>query len=104
MFVNIFMAPTESVKAIAAGIIRAYGCSYLLLPFNIFVTYYFQAIMQARVSMIASMARGVFISGALIIMLPVLAGANSIWYSMLITEILVAAYGGYHLHKCTKVM
>lgn len=99
IFVNVFMAPTESVKAIAAGIIRAYGSSYILLPFNIFVTYYFQAIMQARVSMVASMARGVFISGALIILIPLLAGANSIWYAMLITEILVAVYGIYHMKK-----
>ena len=102
LLVSLFMTPTSSVLEIAPGIIRAYGISYILLPFNMFATYYFQAILQARVSMIASVARGAVISGALIMLLPVLAGANSIWYSMLITEILVAAYGICHMLRYSK--
>jgi len=99
LLVSLFMTPTASVLEIAPGIIRVYGISYMLLPFNMFATYYFQAILKANISMVASVARGVVISGVLIMLLPVLAGADSIWYSMLITEILVAAYGGYHLRK-----
>lgn len=45
-FVYIFMTPTEHILNIAPGIIRRYGISFLLLPFNIFSTYYFQAIMK----------------------------------------------------------
>ena len=99
LLVSLFMTPTASVLEIAPGIIRVYGMSFILLPFNMFATYYFQAILKANISLLASVARGVVISGALIMLLPVLAGADSIWYSMLITEILVAAYGIYHMVK-----
>lgn len=102
LFVNFFMTPTASVLEIAPKIIRAYGISYLLLPFNLFATYYFQAMMKANVSMIASVARGAVVSGILIMVLPMIAGADSIWYAMLITEVLVAAYSAYHMVKCTR--
>ncbi|WP_347559695.1 MATE family efflux transporter [Clostridium sp. AM58-1XD] len=44
--IRIFMVPTEGVLAIAPFIVRAYGISFLLLPLNIFSTYYFQSIMN----------------------------------------------------------
>ncbi len=47
-FVRIFMTPTEEILAIAPDIIRSYGISFLLLPFNIFSTYYFQALMKPK--------------------------------------------------------
>ncbi len=99
---GLFMTPTAEVSRIAPGILRAYGISFGLLPFNIFATYYFQAMMKANIAMIASLARGVVISGALIMILPILAGPGSIWYAMLITEALVAAYGVWHMVQCAR--
>ena len=32
------MVPTDQVLAIAPGILRTYGLSFLLLPFNVFST------------------------------------------------------------------
>lgn len=97
VFVNFFMTPTPAILEIAPSILRAYGISYFLLPFNLFATYYFQAVMKPNISMIASLARGVVVSGAMIMLLPMIAGANSIWYAMLITEILVAIYAGVNM-------
>jgi len=102
--VNFFMTPTPAVLTIAPDIIHIYGLSFLLLPFNLFATYYFQAMMKANLSMIVSVARGVVVSGVLIMILPVIAGGESIWYAMLITELLVAAFGVYHMVKCTRAL
>lgn len=102
MFVYLFMEPTESVLEIAPAIIRTYGLSFLLLPFNIFSTYYFQAIMKPNISTIVSTARGALISGILILVLPVIAGANSIWLAMLITEAVVFAFVAWQTVKETK--
>ena len=102
LVIQAFMDPTPAVMAIAPGIIRAYGISYILLPFNIFATYFFQAMMKAHIAMVASIARGVVISGGFIFLLPVIAGADSIWFAMLLTEILVAAYGAWNMVKCTR--
>ncbi len=91
-FVKLFMTPTESVLLVAPHIIRVYALSFLLLPFNIFSTYYFQAIMKPAVSMAVSVCRGILISGAFIMVLPAVLGGASVWWAMPITEALVAAY------------
>ena len=99
---NFFMNPTPEVEEIAPAIIRTFGLSYILLPFNVFTTYYFQSVMKPSLSVISSVARGIVVSGAMILLLPVLFDANSIWYAMLLTEILVAIYGVCFIISCTK--
>lgn len=86
------MTPTDTILKIAPAIIRSYGISFLLLPLNIFSTYYFQALMKPITSFIVSVARGAVISGILILILPVVAPASSIWFAMPITELIVAIY------------
>lgn len=102
VFVRIFMTPTDEILAIAPGIIRSYGLSFLLLPFNIFSTYYFQALMKPAASFIVSVARGALISGILIYILPAVAGADAIWFSMPLTELIVAIYVTVMMMKYTK--
>lgn len=66
LFIYIFMQPTQEILAISPAIIRSYGLSFLLLPLNIFSTYYFQALLKPRTSFIVSVGRGAVISGILI--------------------------------------
>lgn len=89
LFVRIFMTPTEEILAIAPNIIRSYGISFLLLPFNIFSTYYFQALMKPTASFLVSVGRGAVISGILIYLLPAALGANAVWFAMPVTELIV---------------
>ena len=86
------MTPTDSILEIAPAIIRSYGISFLLLPLNIFSTYYFQALMKPTTSFIVSVARGAIISGILIMFLPAVAPAASIWFAMSITELIVTVF------------
>ena len=101
-YIRVFMAPTEEILAIAPAIVRTYALSFLLLPFNIFSTYYFQAIAQPKVAFIISVARGLIISGILILILPLIAGASSLWLAMPITELLIAVYVAINIKKSTK--
>lgn len=101
-FVRIFMAPTDSILNIAPAIIRSYGVSFLLLPFNIFSTYYFQAVMKPTVSFAVSVARGAVISGMLILILPVIAPAGYLWFAMPVTELIVAVYAAVMILRCTR--
>lgn len=104
LYIRIFMDATENIFAIASAIIRAYSVSFLLLPLNIFSTYYFQAIMQPKAAFIVSVARGLVISGALILILPAIAPADSIWLAMPVTELLTAAYVVFAMRKYTKAL
>ncbi len=103
MYVRIFMAPTKAVLEIAPNIIRTYGLSFLLLPMNVFSTYYFQALMKPGISFAISMARGCVISGGLILLLPAIASPMSVWYAMPVTEAAVAAFAAVHMAKSSRI-
>lgn len=104
LYIRIFMTPTEEILMMAPHIIRAYALSFLLLPLNIFSTYYFQAIMKPSIAFVVSVARGLIISGALILLLPTVIGADSLWYVMPITELLVMFYVTAMMKKETAAL
>ena len=102
--VRIFMTPTEAVLAIAPQILRSYGLSFLLLPFNVFSTYDFQAVMRPGASFAISVVRGVGLSGLLICLLPLLFGPEMIWFAMPITELAIAAAVTALMRKSQKAL
>lgn len=86
------MAPSKEILIIAPKIIRSYGLSFLLMPLNIFSTYYFQAIIKPRVSFLIAILRGLIFSGILITTLPLILGGSTIYLAMPLTEFIVAIY------------
>ena len=102
LFTYIFMQPTEEILAIAPSIIRHYGISFLLLPLNIFSTYYFQALLKPQTSFIVSVGRGAIISGVLICLLPAMTGPDSIWFAIPVTEAVTAIYVVSMMIRYTK--
>ena len=102
--INVFMSPTEAVLEIAPGIMRCYTISFLLMPFNIFSTYYFQALMRPRASFVVAVGRGLVISGLLIVLLPRLLSADAIWFAMPITEVVIAIGAALTIRKYTKLL
>ena len=48
--------------------------------------------MKPSTAFVVSVGRGAVISGVLIFLLPVMAGANSVWFAMPITELIVAVF------------
>lgn len=87
---------------IAPSIIQSYGISFLLLPLNIFSTYYFQAVMKPQAAFVVSVSRGLVISGILILLLPALVGADALWFAMPITELFTAVYAVVMMRNYTR--
>ena len=104
VYIRIFMAPTPEILTMAPAIIRTYALSFLLLPFNIFSTYYFQAIMKPKAAFIVSVARGLVISGILILVLPAFVRADAIWLAMPITALLVMLYAAAAIRRYTRAL
>lgn len=102
LYVRIFMTPTEEILQIAPAIVRTYSISFLLLPLNIFSTYYFQALMKAKTAFVVSIGRGVVISGILLYFLPAVLGVNALWFTMPITELIIAIYVIVMMIRYTK--
>lgn len=103
-YIRIFMSPTSEILKIAPMIIRNYSISFLLLPLNIFSTYYFQALLKPTTAFIISISRGMFLSGFFIFFLPMCFGAKSLWFAMPLTELVIAVYVVYHMRKYTNAL
>ena len=88
---HFFLGAEADAIASAPAILRAYALSFLLLPLNIFTGYYLQSLMMPVPSFVLSVARGLVISGLLIILLPAVFGSASLWFAMPLTEAVVAA-------------
>ncbi|MGG5372340.1 MATE family efflux transporter [Enterococcus sp. AZ196] len=101
LLVNIFMTPNQEIVEAAPAIIRNYGLSFIFLPFNIFSTYYFQALMKPKAAFLISVARGLVISGLLIFLLPLTLGADVLWFVMPITELITALFSGFLMKRYT---
>ncbi len=104
LYIRIFMTPTEEILHMAPAIIRCYAVSFILLPFNIFSTYYFQAILKPKEAFVVSVLRGLVLSGVLILVLPLCFGGDSIWLTMPVTEALVAVYAARRMKKDTDAI
>lgn len=70
VFIRLFMTPTENVLRIAPEIMRVYSLPFLLLPFNVYASYYCQSTLDSPGSMTVSVFRGILLSGALIMPQP----------------------------------
>ena len=101
-FIYVFMGQAEEIYRIAPFIMRCYGISFLLLPLNVFSTYYFQSLMKPTASFTVSVARGLVVSGCLICALPAVFGAASMWFAMPVTEIVVAFFVVVLIWKYTR--
>jgi putative MATE family efflux protein len=96
-FIRLFMRPTANVLAIAPGIIRVYALAFIFLPFNVFSTYYFQAVMKSRVAFVVSMGRGLVVSALMLVVLPMVWGGAALWWAIPAAEAVVALYAVFHL-------
>jgi len=104
IYIRIFMTPTPEILDMAPAIVRTYALSFLLLPFNIFSTYYFQAIMKPKAAFIVSVSRGFVISGILILILPSAVSPDAVWFAMPITELLVMIYAVSAVRRYTRAL
>lgn len=60
--------------------------------------------MKPRAAFVVSVVRGLVISGVLILLLPVLAGAEALWLAMPITEVLVMVYAAAVMRSYTAAL
>lgn len=100
--IRIFMTPTEEVLSIAPAIMRKYSFAFLLIPFNVFSVYYFQALMKARTAFLVTLLRGLLLCSLFVYLLPAVFGANALWFAMPVTEAITAVYAAVMTVKYTR--
>lgn len=99
--VSLYMKASNEVLAIAPSILRQYFLSLLFVPFNVFATYYLQAVKKVRASVVISILRGFILGGFFVYIFPIAFGAGSIWFVMFSVECITALIAIY-LFKSEK--
>lgn len=100
--IGLLMDATPTVLEIAPRIVRLYAIGFILLPLNVFSTYYYQALMKPVTAFAISIARGAVISGGLILLLPLFLQSTGLWLAMPVTEVIVCIVTVYFMKKYTK--
>lgn len=100
--IGLLMDATPEVLDIAPRIVRLYALSFILLPLNVFSTYYFQSLMKPMTAFVISIARGAVVSGGLILLLPSVLDEIGLWLAMPVTEVLVCFGAVWFMRKYTK--
>ena len=65
---------------------------------TVLATYYLQSVMQDRRSMLIAVLRSAVVSGALLLLLPLMLDINGVWLAMPLSELLVAALALFFLY------
>lgn len=88
--VRTYIDATKEILTIAPSILRSYFLCLLLVPFNVFVTYYLQAVQRVKESVLLSVLRSFVLGGIFIFLFPIVLGGRSIWYVMVGAECITA--------------
>lgn len=87
--VRLFMHATPETLAAAGSVIRPYSFVYLFMAVNVTATYFLQSTLRARQATAVSLLRGLIVSGAMILLLPLVFGLGGVWYAMPAAELIV---------------
>ena len=97
--VKLFTKPTAEVLALAPSMIRLYFLTSLFMGFSILCIYLLQATLKGGYASVLSIMRGFAVSGALIILLPLVLGLNGIMIAIAAAECITALTG---LHMVSR--
>lgn len=101
--VRLFTKPTKEVLALAPRMIRLYFLTYLFMGVSILCIYILQSTLEGGHATILSLMRGFVVSGALILILPLLFGLNGIMIAIVAAEAITAATGLVMISRGTWV-
>ena len=94
---KVFIKMDPTLSAIAGYGVRGYFFAFLPFGINLLTSYYLQAILSSRKSLCISLLRNIILSSVCILIFPLFAGANSLWFVMPAVEVIVLCLCLYFL-------
>lgn len=84
--IHLFVKPSEIVVKEGIPAIRIYFLSLFFAMVNVYFSVYFQATLKSVYAMIISLLRGFGVTILFVIIIPLIFGASSVWWVMLLSE------------------
>ena len=99
---GIFLKVKPELLEIAQTAIPLYFTAFLFMGINLFSTYFYQSILEPKGSLALSLLRSVFLSCALVFILPLVLGLEGIWMVMPCSEFLTFCVALYLMRKYSR--
>lgn len=99
LIVRLFMDASPEALAIAPGVFRPYFLLFVPLGVTVLATYYLQAMLHGKASMLIALLRSALVSGLLICLLPLRWGLTGVWLALPVSEVLVMAGALFYIRK-----
>ena len=87
LIAKIFASYDEGLYQLTTFAFRAYSISFLLMGFSIYASSLFTSLCNGKVSALISFLRTLVFELGAVMILPVLLGANGIWFSVVVAEV-----------------
>lgn len=97
--VRLYMNASVEIQELAPGILRRYFTCLLFVPFNIYATYYLQAVKRVKKSLAVSLLHSFLLGAVFLYLFPMIGGSASIWYVMLFAELITAVIASMMLRN-----
>jgi len=97
--VKLYMKVSLEIQEAAPDILRRYFTCLLFLPFNVYATYYLQAVQRVKEALTVSFLHSFLLGAVFLYLFPVIWGGMSIWYVMLFAEMITAVTAAVLMKK-----
>lgn len=99
LIAGIFTSYDQELRELTTFAFRAYAGSYLLMGFSIYMSSLFTSLCNGKISALISFLRTLVFELGAVILLPLVFGANGIWFSVVVAEIASVSLAGFCLLK-----
>lgn len=101
--VGIFIPPDSETFPMATKGLLLYSLAYLFMGYNVFLSSFFTALSQGKVSAILSFTRNFFCIVLSVLTLPQVLDLEGVWLSVPVAEVLALCLGLYYFFKLGNV-
>ncbi len=96
---RLFMDASPEAIAIVPSVFQPYFLLFVPLGVTVLATYYLQAILHGKISMLIALLRSALVSGLLICLLPLRWGLAGVWLALPVSELLVMLIALFYIRK-----
>ena len=99
--INLFVEATPEVLAAAPSVMRPYFIMFIFAGVNVLATYHMQSILHGNVAIFTAIMRGLVLSGALVLLLPLFLDILGVWVALPIADAIICVFNIWYINKRT---
>lgn len=97
-----FVKMTPAVEEVTPYIMRVFSLSYIPQALSVFYVYYLQSVLRPKMASVISLLRGVILNSAFLLLFPLFAGGEGVWWAFFAAEFVTFMFAGSYMMKLNR--